>query len=147
MRAMESLHNSLGFMLNVAARQMRRALVQRLNEFGLTATQYITLWSLYECDEEIPLSQLGRKLFLDNPTMTGIIDRMERDGFLERVPDENDRRVIKVRLTKKSKALRGQIQEIATDIDQRTSKMLNESVYNQTLDILKRLTNNGHENK
>ena len=144
---MESLQDSLGFMLNVAARQMRRALVQRLNAFGLTPTQYITLWSLYECGEEIPQSQLGKKLFLDNPTMTGIIDRMERDGFLERVPDENDRRVIKVRLTKKSKTLRGQIEEIATEIDQRTAKMLNESVYNQTLEILRRLTLHGHENK
>ena len=39
----ELLEESLGFMLNVAARQMKRLLVQRLNEYGLTATQYVTL--------------------------------------------------------------------------------------------------------
>ncbi len=144
---MESLQNSLGFMLNVAARQMRRTLVQRLNDYGLTATQYITLWSLYECGEEIPLSQLGRKLFLDNPTVTGIVDRMERDGFLERVPDENDRRVIKVRLTKKSINLREQVKEIATEIDLHTAKMIEEPAYNQMVEFLKRLTQNGNENK
>jgi DNA-binding MarR family transcriptional regulator len=144
---MEPLQNSLGFMLNVAARQMRRSLVQRLNDYGLTATQYITLWSLYECGEEIPLSQLGRKLFLDNPTVTGIVDRMERDGFLERVPDENDRRVIKVRLTKKSIDLREQVKEIATEIDLETSKMFQKPAYNQILEFLRRLTQNENENK
>lgn len=134
-------------MLNVAARQMSRTLVQRLSEYGLTSTQYVTLWCLWECGEELPLSQLGKRLYLDNPTITGIVDRMERDGFLERVPDENDRRVIKVRLTQKSIGLRQKVKEIATVIDQETSKFVNDKVYNQMLDFLKRLIRNGNEDK
>lgn len=137
---MEPLQQSLGFMLNVAARQMRRQLVQQLNGFGLTATQYVTLWCLWESGEDMPISQLSKKLFFDNPTMTGIIDRMVRDGFLERIPNEEDRRVIKVRLTDKSLKLRDKVIEFGTMIDQQSAQHLDKTTYDQLLQFLNRLS-------
>lgn len=145
---MHSLQNSLGFMLNAASRSMNRMLAQHIAPYGLTTSQYITLWALWESGEELPVSQLGRRLFLDNPTMTGIVDRMVRDGLLERVPDESDRRVIKVRLTEKSIQLYDQVKGIGTELDRAMSRLTDEDSIEQFMEYLKRISpGNGNEDK
>lgn len=110
------LDHSLGFLLNRAARSMRRALDAKLVEHNLTATQYIVLAKLWEGDG-ISLSELGDRLDFDNPTLTGVIDRMERDGLVRRQRDADDRRVIQVHVTSKGQELRGAIGRIAGRID------------------------------
>ena len=145
--AKESLQYSLGFMLNAASRTMNRLLVQKLSPFGITPSQYITLWALWESREELPVSQLGKRLMLDNPTMTGIIDRMERDGLIERVPDETDRRIIKVRLTEKSNTLRAEIKDFGPDIDTDKAQFFGADLFERMLDFLKHITNNGNQDK
>ena len=110
------LEASLGFLQNRLARKMKRALDARVLEFGLTATQYIVLASLWE-EDGVSFTELGERLYLDSPTLTGIADRMERDGLLQRQRDGDDRRVVKVHLTAKGRNLRLQIGEVAEDID------------------------------
>ena len=39
-----------------------------------------------------PMSELGRLLDIDNSTITGLVDRLEKTGFVERSADPNDRR-------------------------------------------------------
>ncbi len=110
------LDRSLGFMMNRTARSMRRALEARLVEHDLTATQYVVLVRMWE-EEGTSISELGERLFLDNPTLTGIVDRMERDGLLQRRRDDEDRRVVKVYLTAKGKSLKKEIEHFAEETD------------------------------
>ncbi len=56
-------------------------------------------------DTGIKLIDLGRCAGLEPSTMTGLIDRMERDGLVVRAHDPNDRRVQKVMLTEKGRAI------------------------------------------
>jgi DNA-binding MarR family transcriptional regulator len=56
--------------------------------------------SLWEQDG-LKANELGKKAGLEPSTMTGLLDRMERDGLLKREPDPNDRRANKIVLTKK----------------------------------------------
>ncbi len=53
-----------------------------------------------------PIGALGENAKVKRSTMTDMVDRMERDGLAERVRDDGDRRVVKVRLTKKGKRIR-----------------------------------------
>lgn len=52
-----------------------------------------------------PVSQIARDLSISKPNMTPIIDRLIQDGFVTRFEDPNDRRVIRVQITEKSKEL------------------------------------------
>ena len=115
---MNVLDGSVGFLLARTARSMKRALESRLSEYDVTASQYIVLARLND-ENGISLSQLGERLYFDNPTVTGVVDRMERDGLVERRRVANDRRVINVFLTQKGKTLLGVIEEIANDINDR----------------------------
>jgi DNA-binding MarR family transcriptional regulator len=80
-----------------------------LNEIGLAPMQAMALTSL-EPDEPMPMSALAGLLMCDNSNVTGIVDRLEALGLVERRPAERDRRVKAVGLTERGRALRGVVQ-------------------------------------
>jgi MarR family transcriptional regulator, organic hydroperoxide resistance regulator len=62
------------------------------HELGLSPVQLHTL-RIIEPGVEVPMSSLAGKLFCDNSNVTGIVDRLEARGLIERRPAEYDRRV------------------------------------------------------
>ncbi|MFI5251301.1 MAG: MarR family winged helix-turn-helix transcriptional regulator [Bacteroidota bacterium] len=132
---MWTLDQSLGYLMVRTARGMKRALESKLEEHNLTATQYILLARLWEQDG-ISLSELGERLFLDNPTLTGIVDRMERDGLVERKRNDGDRRVVRVYLTPKGESLKETIGTLAAEVDDEANDHFTET---QRQDLLNSL--------
>lgn len=108
--------DSLGFLTNRLATAMRYAFEKRLEEFGLTAPQYGFLARLFEEDCQ-SLSIIGKSLYCDKPTMTGIANRLEKKGFIRKVRDEEDRRVIKAVLTENGRRLRDVLRNIAKELN------------------------------
>jgi len=115
---MAALDRSVGFLLNRAARSMKRTLEARLASYGITASQYVLLAILAKKDG-LSQTQLGNRLSFDNPTVTGVVDRMERDGLVERRRTPRDRRVINIFLTQKARDVLSELQEIADDVNNR----------------------------
>jgi DNA-binding MarR family transcriptional regulator len=115
---MTALDRSVGFLLNRAARSMKRTLEARLATYGITASQYVLLAILANKDG-LSQTQLGNRLSFDNPTVTGVIDRMERDGLVERRRTSSDRRVINIFLTRKAREILSELQEIADEVNDR----------------------------
>ena len=48
----------------------------------------------------IPMSEIGKRMDVSKPYMTALVDKLIREGLVERIPDKNDRRVINVAITK-----------------------------------------------
>lgn len=113
---MTLLEKSMGFLLVRAARGMKRALDSELSDIGITASQHAVLSALAHKDG-LSLTQIARRVFLDNPATTGLVDRLERDGLVERHRISTDRRVINIYLTKRGKSILKTIDEIATNLD------------------------------
>jgi DNA-binding MarR family transcriptional regulator len=80
-----------------------------LNELGLAPMQSMALTSL-EPEQPMPMSVLASALMCDNSNVTGIVDRLEALGLVERRAAEHDRRVKAVALTERGVALRGVVQ-------------------------------------
>jgi DNA-binding MarR family transcriptional regulator len=66
-------------------------------EYDLTPQQAQLLCQLAK--GPIGMAALGRVLHLEKSSLTGLIDRVERRGLVARVPDEHDRRALRVGLT------------------------------------------------
>jgi DNA-binding MarR family transcriptional regulator len=115
---MTALDRSVGFLLNRAARSMKRTLEARLATYGITASQYVLLAILAKKDG-LSQTQLGNRLSFDNPTVTGVIDRMERDGLVERRRTSSDRRVINIFLSDKARAILSEVEDIAEEVNDR----------------------------
>lgn len=75
-------------------------------EMNLTGSQGMVVGTLAH-NGEMKISDISKKMGLSNSTVSGIIDRLEKQGFVERVRSEEDRRIVLVRITpefkKKSK--------------------------------------------
>jgi len=104
----------LCFLVGKVARKMSRITRERLIRYGLTPTQFFLLTALYE-EDGIPISALAQKVALDRATLTGLLDRLERNGLTERRADHEDRRAIMVHLTAKTEGLREELTELYHD--------------------------------
>jgi DNA-binding MarR family transcriptional regulator len=83
-----------------------------ISELGLSFQQSMALTRL-EPDEPLPMSSLATALQCDNSNVTGIVDRMEAAGLVERRSFEGDRRVKAVALTPLGESVREQVRRRA----------------------------------
>jgi DNA-binding MarR family transcriptional regulator len=88
-------------LIGVIHRCMRRFFESQMKKYDITPPQFEVLVILWK-DDGLVLSDLGRRLCRDGPTITGIIDRLERKNLLDRKRNTRDRRVIQVYLTEKA---------------------------------------------
>jgi DNA-binding MarR family transcriptional regulator len=82
---------------------------QLMNQFNLSVTQYWALVYL-EDPEGLPLSELAFFLIRNKSSMTGLVDKLEKEGLAIRRPGKNgDRRFTRVALTEQGQRLRSQV--------------------------------------
>ena len=83
---------------------------------GATQQQWAVLDILDEAGVNgLPLSDLGQLLDVTKGNITGLIDRMERDGLAKRKDDPKDRRVIRALITPKGKKILKDIQPVKSE--------------------------------
>ncbi len=99
-RKPEYIFENLGFLLTKAGQIKDRILDAHLMPEDITSTQCKVLFkiSLFDCDRP---SLIGKSLNVDNSAITRTLDRLAKKDLIQRLPDPNDRRSIRVALTKK----------------------------------------------
>ncbi len=85
---------------NAVAAHARR----HIEGLGLGASDFAVLEALYH-KGSLPVSAIGRKVLLTSGSITPAVDRLERQGLVQRVPDPVDRRVRVVHLTRSGRRL------------------------------------------
>jgi MarR family transcriptional regulator, organic hydroperoxide resistance regulator len=80
-----------------------------VKEHKITGPQSLVLKSVFTSDTSLSSAELSRILKVSSANMTGIIDRLEIKGFIERIKKAGDRRITLIALTEKGKELAGLI--------------------------------------
>lgn len=83
--------------LSTESRRITKELARRAD---LTGPQ-LTVLKMLEGLGDLSLSDLSERIRAQNSTVTGIIDRMEREGLVVRTRSTEDRRVVRIKLTEK----------------------------------------------
>ena len=109
------LENQLCFPLYAAAREVVNYYTPYLSELGITYTQYIAFMVLWENDG-MTVGELGRRLFLDNGTLTPMLKKLEKMGFIERKRSADDERVVKIHVTEQGFELREKCLSIPNEV-------------------------------
>jgi len=91
--------------LYTESRRITKELARRAD---LTGPQ-LTVVKLLETVGDLSLSELSEKIRAQNSTVTGIIDRMERENLVTRERSKEDRRVVHIKLTPKGRELAREI--------------------------------------
>ncbi len=86
----------------------RRVIKEIAARVNLTGPQF-TVVKMLDQSGDMSLSELSDAIRAQNSTVTGIIDRMEREELVERVRSTQDRRVVRIHLTEKGKRVAQQI--------------------------------------
>lgn len=79
-----------------------------LSDLGLTPVQGMALGAL-SADEPPTMSELGAQVVCDRSTLTGVVDRLEALGYVERRPAPKDRRARCVALTPEGEVLQARL--------------------------------------
>jgi DNA-binding MarR family transcriptional regulator len=77
---------------------VKHSMGQRFNAMNLTGPQGMMMGILSH-DGEMKISDLSEKIGLSNSTVSGIIDRLEKQGLVERTRSQEDRRVVYVKVS------------------------------------------------
>src|SRR6266852_5080110 len=80
---MDQIEDCLSFYLGKAYQRVTQSAKQRLAPYGVTPVQYALLKVLWEQDQQSG-AELSERLLLDSATMTGLLDRLEHAGLIER---------------------------------------------------------------
>ena len=78
-----------------------RRITKELARSVLLTGPQLTVLKMLEGVGDLSLSELSERIRAQNSTVTGIIDRMEREGLVLRARSKEDRRVINIKLTEK----------------------------------------------
>ena len=111
--------DSIDYLLKQVCRLHYTRAHMLLEELGLYRGQPPVLRALWEA-EGITHSDLAARLHVQPATITKMIQRMERAGFVERRPDQKDQRLSRVFLTQAGRAIRGEVHRVWHTLEDET---------------------------
>jgi DNA-binding MarR family transcriptional regulator len=81
-------------------------------------------------------AELVKRIGIEQPTIAKAISRMERSGFVERTPDESDRRLTRLRLTRRGEQAVGSVVAAWHDADAHVTRRLSSARCRQLVNLL-----------
>ena len=109
------LENQLCFPLYACAKGLVRQYTPFLDELGLTYTQYIAMLVLWE-QGQLPVKQLGQYLHLDSGTLTPLLKKLEKSGWVNRTRGLQDERIVQVSVTEAGLELREKAKSVPLEV-------------------------------
>jgi len=107
---------ALTIRLVLAARRYRAMLDERLRPAGQSAARMEAMGAILNAPELRPQVDIAKRLRIEGPTLTRMLDALEKDGMVQRLPDPSDRRTKQLRLTAAGEAALGDIFDIADEL-------------------------------
>lgn len=132
---------SVGFWLTLTTQTYHRAICDELAPHGITYRQSMVLgWLALE--GELSQTELANKMMIEPPTLVGILDRMERDGWIARHDCPADRRKKIIRADPAAEPVWEKIVNCAVRIRRRATEGLSERQLATLRKLLNRIQSN-----
>lgn len=141
------LEESLSHLVNVVDKMMKATLAKALHSegFEITPEQFSILLSLWakngQCQYELASCQ-GK----DRASITRLVDGMEKENLVVRIPSENDRRIKLVYLTNKAKDLKPSLIDVATKATSQATEGISQDKIQNTKEVFKQIIENLNKN-
>jgi len=136
---MYDIEKSIGFLLSKGYQRAWAILREEIDQYDLTPPQFALLAFLWQQDglTQVELSEKGQ---IDRSTIGGLIDRLERNGLLERRQHPQDRRAYRIYLTEHGRSMESTLSACAERSLKKLTCGLNENEVKELrrmLDILR----------
>lgn len=104
---------NLSYLLIKASRQLRNKLDKTLKAFNITAAQFSVMHQIQSSEQPITAAEIAQRLGSDRPTISGIINRLERKGIVLKVHNPEDKRSSYLQIVKEFNQLVDRITTIS----------------------------------
>jgi DNA-binding MarR family transcriptional regulator len=133
--------SSIGMLIVAARRSIRQLVAGKVVPLDLTPHHF---WMLLVVSKAAPLSlgELARAMWMDNPTVSRMVQQMTQRGYLVVGPDPNHGRRIRIRLTPEGVDLCGRLSEISDHLTVNSEKGLSPEETATLRDLLCRMMRN-----
>ena len=121
------LNHCINFLLTTAQHNVFQYLSQQLAPYGVTPSQYGVLNCLWREENYLTPKQIADTLCLETSTISGVLDRMQKKGLIDRNINLEDRREVQVTITDKGRALEAPVLKIIEDVNVEVLKMFSEA--------------------
>ncbi|HJG85512.1 MarR family transcriptional regulator [Pseudoflavonifractor capillosus] len=111
------LQNCINYLLTAAQHDVFVVFSERLAEFGVTPGQYGALACVWSQGFTTP-KEIAQTLHLDSSTVSGMLDKMQKRGLVNRVLDPDDRRSIRVEATEAGMAIKEDVLRTVSELNQ-----------------------------
>ncbi len=132
------LDNYLFFLLAVASHQASGDFHEELRQRSVRVSDWRVLTCLGDRDG-LMINELVTLTFLEQPHVTKIVDRLQRDGLVIKVSDPCDRRRARVQITESGRAFLVSLQHIAKDYEEATLAKLTADEQTMIFNVLRKL--------
>jgi DNA-binding MarR family transcriptional regulator len=118
-----SVEDRLIFLISKVYQKLIINLQKSFSESGIEVTPIqVMLLFFLQMNDDSSLTQISQGLMLENPTVTGLIDRLEKLGYVKRTDHPNDRRVYLVHLTEKGNKVANKALPIVKKLNEEIKK-------------------------
>ena len=109
------LERQLCFLFYVSSKEIIKKYTSYLKEFDLTYTGYIVLLAI-GVEEKLNIKTLGARVFLDSGTLTPLLKKLEKKGYVTRTREIDDERNLQIALTTKGKDIKEPLSNISKQV-------------------------------
>ena len=108
---MKSYDDCILFLLAKAYQKAHGDFKKRLHSYGLTPIQHLVLEALWD-EDGLSVGDIGKRLVFDGATLSGVLDRLSAGGWILKQSDTEDKRMLRISLTRKSKGLKPKLSAV-----------------------------------
>jgi DNA-binding MarR family transcriptional regulator len=131
---MKSYDDCILFLLAKAYQKAHGDFKKRLHSYGLTPIQHLVLEALWD-EDGLSAGDIGKRLVFDGATLSGVLDRLSAGGWVLKNSDAEDKRMLRISLTLKSRELKPKLSAVRNE----TNKELLDRFSLEEKVLLKRL--------
>jgi len=132
---------NLGFMIQDVGRLMRRDYNRRVQKTGMTQAQWRAIMMLWR-NPGISQARLADMLEMQPISVARLLDRMQAAGLVERHPDPQDRRAVRLYLSAKAEPIRSELCDYGVETRQLALNGISDQERAALMDILYKMRGN-----
>ncbi len=133
------------YFISRTKQKMLQFIEQRLRENevdDLITSQGNVLTALYENNGRLTMSQIAQKIGKDKSTVTPLVDKLLKLGYIDKEKNEKDKRITYIRLTERGIALKPKFDSISNQVYETAYKDFTTEEKETFLRLLKKLNEN-----
>ena len=130
---------NLSYLLIKASKQLKNKLDNELKRFDITAAQFSVMNQIKSSKEPITAAEIAQRLGSDRPTISEIINRLEKKGMIVKLDNPKDKRSFYLQISEKSSQFVDEITKITDQLNDNIFSIYSQEEANQLAKMLHQL--------